>query len=339
MSTVDSPLVSAGSLQPPVDSSWPGLVPSVRSAARAWQGWAHWSWRCVLAAGVAATVALVPSSGPHGLRVATDAMPKPGSVLRIAVVSRFQGRGHGRVGCLAVRRVPEGDAPSMNPFQRSRGHLQQLAVAWQISADQHGVASAAARLAGGRHAVDVHATACRWQAAAAARLSSQLTRRAHLLFRTLACLEWPPGGSAGSRGGGCTAEPVTRRAHRRYLAFADPGSRVVLASLTAKMEDGAAETWLGQVFPGPPGLAEALIHPSTPDRAAGTPATTCMAGGGSGGQVSSGDRASLPGRSTRYRVIWLVCAHCGVKMACLFYDEGDIPVCANALHGQLEIVR
>jgi hypothetical protein len=40
----------------------------------------------------------------------------------------------------------------------------------------------------------------------------------------------------------------------------------------------------------------------------------------------------LPGDLTRLR-------HCGIKMACLFYDEGDIPVCANALHGQLEILR
>lgn len=137
------------------------------------------------------------------------------------------------------------------------------------------------------------------------------------------------------------AGPMIKRAHRRHEAFADPGSRMVLATLTARLGVGAGETgtWLRQVFPGPPGMAEVLIHLSTPDRAVGTSATTCVAGGGSGGQLSSGDRASLPGRSTRYRVIWLVCAHCGVKMTCLFYDEGDVPVCANALHGQLEILR
>ena len=82
-----------------------------------------------------------------------------------------------------------------------------------------------------------------------------------------------------------------------------------------------------------------MIHVNMSDARAGMPAKACVAASGTGGQLSSGDRASLPGRSTRYRVIWLVCAHCGTKMACLFYDQGDIPVCANALHGQLEILR
>lgn len=58
-----------------------------------------------------------------------------------------------------------------------------------------------------------------------------------------------------------------------------------------------------------------------------------------GGQVGSGDRASLPGRSSRYRVIWLVCERCGTTMACLFYDDGDAPLCVNPLHGQMEVLR
>ena len=137
------------------------------------------------------------------------------------------------------------------------------------------------------------------------------------------------------------AAPMTKPANRQYDAFVDPDSRTFLATLTARLGPGTVEkgSWLRPVFPGHPGMAQALIYLSAHDSAAGTPVMTCVAAGGSGGQMSSGDRASLPGRSTRYRVIWLVCAHCGVKMACLFYDEGDIPVCANALHGQLEILR
>ena len=55
--------------------------------------------------------------------------------------------------------------------------------------------------------------------------------------------------------------------------------------------------------------------------------------------MGSGDGASLPGRSTRYRVIWLVCAHCGTKMAWSFYDERDVPLCANSPHGRMELER
>jgi len=65
----------------------------------------------------------------------------------------------------------------------------------------------------------------------------------------------------------------------------------------------------------------------------------CAAAGGPGGQLGSGDRASLPGRSNRYRLVWLVCAHCGTKVACLFYDERDLPVCVNAPHGPMELAR
>jgi hypothetical protein len=65
----------------------------------------------------------------------------------------------------------------------------------------------------------------------------------------------------------------------------------------------------------------------------------CAASVASGGEVGSGDRASLPGRSTRYRVIWLTCAQCGAAMACLFYDDGDMPLCVNPLHGPMEVSR
>ena len=75
------------------------------------------------------------------------------------------------------------------------------------------------------------------------------------------------------------------------------------------------------------------------DASGGTPARACGAAGIGGGHLSCSDRASLPGRSTRYRVIWLVCAHCGTRVACLFYDERDIPLCVNSPHGRLELQR
>jgi hypothetical protein len=65
----------------------------------------------------------------------------------------------------------------------------------------------------------------------------------------------------------------------------------------------------------------------------------CTADVGSGGEIGSADRGSLPGRSTRYRVIWLKCPQCGAAMACLFYDDGDTPLCVNPLHGPLEVLR
>ncbi len=69
---------------------------------------------------------------------------------------------------------------------------------------------------------------------------------------------------------------------------------------------------------------------------------TCGDIGGSGGPLGCGDRASLPGRPARYRVIWLVCARCGAKTPRLFYDERDLPACAgsaDAPHGPMELQR
>jgi hypothetical protein len=62
--------------------------------------------------------------------------------------------------------------------------------------------------------------------------------------------------------------------------------------------------------------------------------------GGSSGNLGCGDRASLPGRPARYRVIWLVCAQCGAETPRLFYDERDLPRCAgsaDAPHGLMEL--
>ena len=63
--------------------------------------------------------------------------------------------------------------------------------------------------------------------------------RAHLAIRTLACMEWAPGGPAGSRRGGCMADVTGRHAPQRYEALADPGNRRFPGILNARLGVGA----------------------------------------------------------------------------------------------------
>jgi len=71
-----------------------------------------------------------------------------------------------------------------------------------------------------------------------------------------------------------------------------------------------------------------------PRAGAGIAGRWCGAFSGSGGQVCCGDRAILPGRSSRYHLIRLVCGQCGTEMALLFCDQGDLPQCATCPDGQ-----
>jgi hypothetical protein len=57
------------------------------------------------------------------------------------------------------------------------------------------------------------------------------------------------------------------------------------------------------------------------------------AAGVAGGELGGGDRAGLPGRSTRYRVIKFECRGCPAKAFRSYYDERDIPRC----HGPMEL--
>jgi hypothetical protein len=294
----------------------------------------------MLAAGVAVAVALGPVSGARTDRVTAAVMAEHGYALKTTALIRLSGMGVGRARCAAVAGVPRSNPSGMDPFHRGLDHLQQqLARARQVAVVRVGGAWLAAGLSGRersvsgrtgirapgvRHAREMSAIACRampsLQGAAQARLSGQLIRRAHLAIRTLACMEWAPGGPAGSRRGGCMADVIGKHAHRRYEALADPGDRRFPGILNARLGVGARHAGgrLRQIFPWAPGLADVMIHVGMSDAGAGMPAKACVAASGTGGQLSSGDRASLPGRSTRYRLVWLVCAHCGTKMACLF---------------------
>jgi hypothetical protein len=91
------------------------------------------------------------------------------------------------------------------------------------------------------------------------------------------------------------------------------------------------------MFSGPPVLTCLAAGADGPPGAGrGIAGRWCGAFSGSG-QVGCGDRASLPGRSPRYHLIQLVCGQCGTEMALLFYDQGDLPVCATCLEGQMEV--
>jgi hypothetical protein len=159
-------------------------------------------------------------------------------------------------------------------------------------------------------------------------------------IRTLTFWEWAAKGRAWARRGGCVADQAAKRTARLDVAFVSRGN------------DGGID-----VGHGGPGYRASPVDDLRRGTGRGNPARICLmfrgngpsentpqqAGltcgqtGGSSGNLGSGDRASLPGRSTRYRVIWLVCAHCGTRVAWLFYDERDIPICVNAHHGQMEL--
>jgi len=165
---------------------------------------------------------------------------------------------------------------------------------------------------------------------------------ARVVVHTLACLEWVPVAPAGSPHGACLAGAAGGGAHLWRMAALDGGTPIGPGGPGAVAAPGGGDGTerLGRIFRGiaaPPGV---MIRVNRHHEAvAGLPARACVASGAGGGQLSSGDRGSLPGRSTRYRVLWLVCAQCATKVPCLFYDECDIPVCINPSHGPMEISR
>lgn len=159
-------------------------------------------------------------------------------------------------------------------------------------------------------------------------------------IHALACLEgWSPG-NKGKVPGACALHAragEVRRLPRTAGRYSDRFHGVPYA--LAISDSGVHLTRPGWGFLTEPSLDAGGAH-ATPDTpGAVTPAQACVTNGGGAAQLSSSDRASLPGRSTRYRLIWLVCSYCGAKMPCLFYDESDVPVCANPSHGPMEVMR
>jgi len=164
-------------------------------------------------------------------------------------------------------------------------------------------------------------------------------RHARADIGTLAWRDWAPRGQVRAMHGGCALGQAAGGALRVDVAFAVSGK--TLLTLTSAGPGSRASPAGGQpqqIFPG--ALVPACVltggseHPAAPPQRADR---ACGPAGGSNGGLGSGDRASLPGRSSRYRVIWLVCAQCGTKLAWLFYDERDMPLCADEQHGQMEL--
>lgn len=155
----------------------------------------------------------------------------------------------------------------------------------------------------------------------------------------LAARRWMAG-RPGQLAVGCAASEDGGPALRLDAAVLEPASHRTVrlpdadAGLRAGLRTGRSRQSLA-------GLAGPICisQTSRPGGGAGIAHRWCSISGGSGGPVGSADRASLPGRSTRYRVIWLVCPQCGATMTCLFYDEGDAPLCQDSAHGQMEIRR
>ena len=153
-----------------------------------------------------------------------------------------------------------------------------------------------------------------------------------------------PGPHAGSRHGNAISDHGRDGTKRPGAASGDRGHDGIrlVSHVGPGRQDSLARGWApgasGGIPPGcvPPGAGGQ-------DVAAGPAVRGCKACGeigGTGGNLGCGDRASLPGRPARYRMIWLVCARCGAETPQLFYDERDLPVCAGSAeepHGRMEL--
>jgi len=155
-----------------------------------------------------------------------------------------------------------------------------------------------------------------------------------------------PGGRARLKHAKPIADGYAGGIQRPGAASADPGhDRIrVLSQIGPGRQAGLAGALPPGVFGGIPPPGCVVAGTGGMSLAAGPPARCKACGdiGGSGGHLGCGDRASLPGRPARYRVIWLVCALCGAKTPQLFYDERDLPLCASPAdtpHGPMELER
>ena len=320
--------------------------------------------RCrMLAAGVAVSVALCLAWAGTARIMSVPAIPGSPAVRAMALV-RFAGDGED---CLQAPGRDPGRVPGLDLVRRGiDGLRQQLARMARAPFTGPGVSPGSApadrvqsaegatliRAPGAHRAITAADAAClltyrgslvrhpppsSWRASAPARFA----------IRTLAVRTPTPWGHARLKRAKPMAEVNTGGMERPGAASADPGQDGI--RLLSEPGPGDQDDLAGALPPGvfsgipPPGCAVAGAE--RPSLAAGPPVRRCKACGdigGSGGPLGCGDRASLPGRPARYRVIWLVCARCGSTTPRLFYDERDLPVCASsadAPHGPMELQR
>lgn len=325
----------------------------LKSAVRAAQ-----CGRRFLPAGVAVAVALGPS---HSVRGLTEAGIAAGnSALEITALVKPGDMGAARAWCRSALGVPGNELVGTDQVRRSldlRRHRRigtwrtiRPAAAWRLGGfsdrewpTPQGIMAMARGWPGVSGAPRV---ACRFgpgrPGTPGTARPTLLASHARIAVRTLACLQWVPAASAEPPHTACMADAAAGGAHLERMAGLDGGTPISPGALGTVAAPGASDGTerFGSIFRSiaePPGV---MIHVNRRyEGIPGLPARACVAGGAGGGQLSSGDRGSLPGRSTRYRVIWLVCAECGTKVPCLFYDECDIPICVNQSHGPMEISR
>ena len=312
-------------------------------------------WRRILPVGVAVVVAFGPSHFVRGL--VEGGAASGSSSLEVTALVKPGGKGAVHPWCRPAPGLPGGEPAGTHQYVRSLDHRWQRRIgAWQVVRPvaawpgglpdrgwptHQGIGAGVRGLAG---VPGAPRAACRvgrgWRGMRGAARPTLLAWHARILLPALACLEWVPA-AAGLPHGSCMVSATVGGVHSRGAALdggtpIGPGIPVIVAAPGAW--DGAGR--LGSIFRGiaePPGV---MIHLNRHrEGVADLAARTCVVGGAGGGQLSSGDRGSLPGRSTRYRVIWLVCAQCGTKVPCLFYDECDIPICVNTSHGPMEMSR
>lgn len=352
MSAANDPQVSAGSGR--AFLRWPGRGAADRLGRHRGPDDGFRGRRprhCAVAAGVAVAVVLC---WVHTSRVLPGPAVRSGRAIQATARIRPAGEGKSDEGCAGERSRLQGTdwwrlAPGDRRQQSVRVFLAAYVRSRQSASDSPGLGQIAERTAGirvlgWRGIIVAPGIGCRpagrWLGAGYQVMSYRLpSGPARYRFGVLAFngrVAWGPGRS---RRGGCAAGEVADRvplldaafpdrgtSRLARLAHADPGSRLAVAGDQLHQAPGEG-----------PALICVMIQPNRRGAGMSTREQWCGAYGGSGGQMGSGDRASLPGRSSRYRVIVLVCPRCGTTMQCLFCDEGDMPLCEHSAHGQMEV--
>ncbi len=358
MSAADDPQVSAGSgraLPSRPGRGAPGGSARYRGRDDGLRDTGRRPRQCVAATGVAVAVMLC-MCWMHASRGLPGFAMRSGDAVQATVWIRPAGAGHGAAGCAGGPGRDRSHLQGRDWFRRGPGGRRQpvrVFLAAYVRSQPPasgspgpGQFAEGVRVPGWRGIILAPGTGCRpagrWLGggyqAVSYRLPSGAARHGIGVLAFNGQGAWGPGRS---RRGGCAAGGAADRVLRLDAAFPDPGASGIAHIARADLGSRAvvAGAQLQQAPGRDPALICVMIRPDRRGPGVSAPERWCGAYGGSGGQVGSGDRASLPGRSSRYRVIVLVCPRCGTTMECLFCDEGDPPLCAHSAHGQMEVQR
>ena len=303
------------------------------------------AWRpryCVLAAGVAVAVALCLSRAGTIRAMPVRAMPGSPVVDAMALVRSADGNPE----------CPPTPGPGRWVEFANRAHSASWPGLGRASASidpgQHGERATLIRAPGAERASTGPDGAClpadrEFPVRHLPASSRWRFPRVRPAIVTLTARTQVPRPHAGSRHDNAISDHGRDATKRPGAASGDLGhDGIRLVSHVGPGQDSLACGWAPEASGGiPPGCV--LPGAGGQDVAAGPAVRGCKACGeigGTGGNLGCGDRASLPGRPARYRMIWLVCARCGAETPQLFYDERDLPVCAGSAeepHGRMEL--